>query len=336
MKFETTLVGYKTRFPLSGCLTLPDELDTPVPAVVFVHGAGPATMDGAIGNIKMFRDLSEELAEEGIASLRYDKRTHTYGMNAKQAPKSIYEETIEDAVRAIKLLQLDERIDKNRIFLVAHSLGATAAHRIDEAADHACAGFVLLALSPLPLHEVVLMQLEKSMENANFLAKRVINKQYKKFKNQFSQIDEVSDEEAKKIKCLGDIRLYYFKDLARIKPLDHLKADDRPTLILQGGKDFQTTPDHFSIIEDALEEKENVECKVYPDLNHAFVEARYDDIAMAHQEYTEERPVDDEVCEDIIDFIHEYSHEETETSSNSSDEPDAASNETASTDDTTA
>ncbi len=248
MKFETTLVGYKTKNPLSGCITLPDGIETPVPAVVFVHGAGPATMDGAIGNIKMFRDLSEELAEEGIASIRYDKRTHTYGMNAKEAPESVYEETIEDAKRAIMLLQHDERIDSSRIFLVAHSLGASVATRIDEAADHACAGFVLLALSPIPLHKVILIQLEKSMEQANFLAKRILNKQYKKFKEQFSQIDEVSDEEAKKIKCLGAITLYYFKDLARINPVDALKEDERPMLILQGGKDFQNTPDHFQLL----------------------------------------------------------------------------------------
>ncbi|MCD6103170.1 MAG: DUF3887 domain-containing protein, partial [Thermotogaceae bacterium] len=63
---------------LKGTTTVPKGTDS-FPIVVFVHGSGPADRDETIGLNKPFRDLAWGLASMGIASLRYDKRTYTYG-----------------------------------------------------------------------------------------------------------------------------------------------------------------------------------------------------------------------------------------------------------------
>ena len=101
MKTETITVGSHSEYPLSGTLTLPDNLNHPVPAVVLVHGSGASDQDEKVGKLKPFRDLSEGLAVNGIASLRYDKRTFVHARKMmKQGQITIYDETIEDAVKA--------------------------------------------------------------------------------------------------------------------------------------------------------------------------------------------------------------------------------------------
>lgn len=51
---------------LAGSLLLPRS-EVPVPAVVFVHGAGRQTWES-------YRELGEYFASQGIAALIYDKR----------------------------------------------------------------------------------------------------------------------------------------------------------------------------------------------------------------------------------------------------------------------
>ena len=73
---EPIVVGKDTKYPLKGILTFPEHADSPVPAVVFVHGSGSSNMDEKVGKLTPFKDLAEGLAKHGIASIRYDKRSH--------------------------------------------------------------------------------------------------------------------------------------------------------------------------------------------------------------------------------------------------------------------
>ena len=64
---------------LPGTLTLPNgdgqATGKGVPAVVLVHGSGPHDRDETVGPNKPFLDIARGLAEQGIAVLRYEKRT---------------------------------------------------------------------------------------------------------------------------------------------------------------------------------------------------------------------------------------------------------------------
>ena len=46
---------------------------------------------------------------------------------------TVYEETMEDAVAAVRLLREDARIDAGRVFIVGHSLGGMLAGQIETA-----------------------------------------------------------------------------------------------------------------------------------------------------------------------------------------------------------
>ncbi len=62
---------------LPGTLTIPNDGES-FPGVVLVHGSGPNDRDETIGPNKIFQDLAWGLASQGVAVLRYDKRTLEY------------------------------------------------------------------------------------------------------------------------------------------------------------------------------------------------------------------------------------------------------------------
>lgn len=306
MKRESIIVGKGTNYPLHGLLTLPDDTTKPVPAVVFVHGSGASNRDEKVGKLTPFKDLAEGLAAHGIASVRYDKRSFAYGRKMlKEKNITVKEETIEDAVRATQLLRKDPRIDRNRIFIVGHSMGAMLAPRIDAQGGNYC-GLILMAGSPYKLEDIILRQNQQAMGGLNKLLQWIAAFQVKKLKKTFAGLYDLTDEEAKKRKFAGGTTLYYFKEMGEHPAPGFLKLSRKPLLILQGEKDFQASAAvDFTGYQTLLEGHDNATFKLYPGLNHAFVPALSDDINKARKEYAEERHIGDEVIGDIARWILE-------------------------------
>lgn len=222
-------------YRLPALLTVP-EGPGPFAAVVLVHGSGPNDMDETIGPNKPFRDIAEGLAERGIASLRYVKRTKQYG--GKLPPGILlWEETVEDALSAVALMRTQPKIDGKRVFVVGHSLGAYAAPRIGRA-DAGIAGLVLLAGPARPFEEVLdeqLRYLQVPAERAEAM-KRAIPKAY-------------------------------MEDLAA-DPVAVARGLKMPMLILQGERDYQVTMEDFARWR--VLEGPRVRLKSYPAMNHLF------------------------------------------------------------------
>ena len=124
---------------LRGTLSLPVG-DGPFAAVLLVHGSGPNDRDETIGPNKPFRDIAWGLASQGIAVLRYDKRTKVYGEKMKDlgliATISVKEEVVDDVLAAVALmLHSIPQLNPQRIFVLGHSLGGYLAPRIGAAED---------------------------------------------------------------------------------------------------------------------------------------------------------------------------------------------------------
>ena len=203
---------------------------------------------------------------------------------------------------AAQLLKEDARVDSGRVFILGHSMGAMLASRIDaEGAD--ARGLILMAGTPYRLEEVVLKQLKQSGGSSSVL-KWITGLEYKIFSKKFAGLYEMSDEEARKKKFAGSLTLYYFKEMGQKTAADYLLENEKPALILQGGKDFQVLPDDdFKKFQELLAGRPNTVFKLYPGLNHVFVEAIYSDIMKAKQEYSTERHIGDEVISDIAEFV---------------------------------
>ena len=304
---ETIIVGKGTEYPLKGILTLPDDTSTPVAAVVLVHGSGSSNMDEKVGKLTPFRDISEGLAELGIASIRYDKRSFAHGFRLirdKSQPVTVKTETIEDAILATEILKKDKRIDAEKVFIIGHSMGGMLAPRIDsEGGDYR--GLIIMAGTPRRLEEVMTDQLEESLSAMSPLVRKLSEKSVKKLTSKFDGLYNLTDEEAVKVKIGGGTTLYYFKEMGEPPVSYYLEKTDKPMLIMQGEKDFQAKADKdFALYKELLKDRDNVTFILYENLNHAFVDAIYDSVSMAKKEYSTERHIGQTVIKDIAEFIN--------------------------------
>ena len=114
---------------LSGTVLRPERGD-PVPAALLINGSGPLDRDSNMPGqtLDVARALARHLSQHGIASLRYDKR----GVAASPGDylrTGFHEETL-DAQCAIDALRGAAGIDRHKVCVIGHSVGATIAIRL--------------------------------------------------------------------------------------------------------------------------------------------------------------------------------------------------------------
>ncbi|MFD1414360.1 alpha/beta hydrolase [Oceanobacillus jeddahense] len=285
-------------YPLQGKLTLPAEGEGPYPAVVLVQGSGGSDMNEAIFKYRPFQDIAYGLAEEGIAVLRYDKRTYTHGekMAEELGPAiTVKEETIDDAVEAAGLLQDDERIRTDQVYIGGNSLGGIVAPRIDEEAD--TAGMIILAGSPRPLWEILYDQ------QINLLPES-LRDQAEEFRDLAESFQDMAPEEAMEYD-LGGMSGYYFHEMDQYDVGQIALDSNKPLLILQGEADFQVTLENdFAAWQDIFENEPQATLKSYPNLNHLFILSQGENKGTV-EEYNIPGHVEEQVIKDMSDWIHE-------------------------------
>ncbi|MBQ8536879.1 MAG: alpha/beta fold hydrolase [Clostridia bacterium] len=263
-------VGEETAYPLPGILTLPRE-GTNLPLAVLVHGSGPNDRNESVGATQLFRDLAHALACQGIASLRYDKRTYVHGASFTQeqlAALTVQEETIEDALRAAELAKTFESIDPKNIWIIGHSLGAMLAPRIVREGEGLFAGMVLLSGSPKTLLEIMINQNQAAVDT---LSGQVKDQQQSLLDAYISDAQRVLalDKDQVYGETIFGQPAYYFWEMERYDTAELLKKIDVPSLIINGGSDFQVTDaDGIFAWKDALLSSSNIELVYEPDLNH--------------------------------------------------------------------
>jgi uncharacterized protein len=269
---QAVTVGAGTEWPLPATLTLPVGAG-PFPAVVLVHGSGPNDRDETVGPNKPFQDLAWGLATQGIAVLRYDKRTrvHPQKMMALQS-FTVKDETIDDARAAVALLRRTPGIEPKRIFVLGHSLGGMLVPRIGLAAPDQIAGFIVLAGATRPLEDEWVRQYEYLYG----LDGQITPKEQAEldgYKQQAARIKQLTAADAANSKeQLLFAPPAYWLDLRGYFPPDVALKLKQPFLILQGERDYNVTMDAFHDWQHALGGRTNVTFKSYPKLDHLFLE----------------------------------------------------------------
>jgi len=255
-------------FTLKGILTLPKKGDH-FPVVILVHGSGPEDKDETIKDNKPFKDLAYGLAANGIATLRYDKRTYIYGIKSAADPTklTVKEETVDDAVSALKLAQTFKEIDPKKIFLLGHSLGAMCAPRIAKA-EPFVAGIIMMAGNARPFEDLLAEQmayvlpLQMPKKKADSLI-AIVNKQVSKIKS-----GVYSDSTSR---AFFGVPPSYWKDLKSYDQVATARSLTAKMLILQGEKDYQVTMTDFNLWKLGLASKNNVTFISYPGVFHLFM-----------------------------------------------------------------
>ena len=256
---------------LPGTLSIPGG-DGPFAAVLLVHGSGPQDRDETIPPNKPFRDLAWGLASQGIAVLRYDKRTKVYAASlaGERDTLTVKEEVIDDALAALAFLRDRLEIDAQQIFVLGHSLGGYLAPRLG-AADPGIRGLIILAGSARPLEDVILDQMTYVLSLS--MPDPVIRQQQLALLKK--QVNLVKDSNRLPTAAAADLPLgvpaAYWLDLNAYQPEKVVQTLQQPMLFLLGEADYQVTRDDFQIWQDALAGRDDVQFITYPGLSHLFM-----------------------------------------------------------------
>lgn len=291
---------------LPGTLALPKG-DAPAkgwPAIVLVHGSGAHDRDETIGPNRPFLDIARGLAAQGVAVLRYEKRSKARPQDYADGTITIDSETTDDAVAALQALRKAPGIDPSRVFVLGHSQGAMMAPRI---AAHAAqvgaplAGIVLLAAPSRKLLDILVEQ-----------------------QRRIAVLDDghTSPEEAAAIANLerqvalvragGDIApedsplkqpATYWRSTDAVDPVAEAKADALPMLVLQGARDIQVVDADWQGWKAAFHADPGVTFKLYPALNHLGIAGEGDGNLA---EYSKPGHVDAQLIGDVAAWVNAH------------------------------
>lgn len=196
---------------LSAAITLPEQTKSkPVPGVLFCHGF----TGNRIETRRLFVLLSRQLAQAGIASLRFDYRGS--GESSGNFEDFAVLEYIADAMEALQWLQKNAKIDRKRIGVLGFSLGGCVASYLAGKVPEALKVLVLWA--PVASGKAVF---------EHIYHKRLTQHHYTLESRKPFIIDLEGFPVSSK----------FLRNLVRLKPVNQLKQVNCAVLICQGSAD---------------------------------------------------------------------------------------------------
>ncbi len=281
---------------LPGTLAMPKG-DGPFPAVVLVHGSGAHDRDETIGPNKPFLDIARGLAAQGIAVLRYEKRSKARPQDFAGGHVGVDDETTNDAVLAVDALRKAEGIDPKRVFVLGHSQGGMMAPRIAAVSGHV-AGLVLMAAPARPLLDIVIEQNRRmavlddgKTSDAERDAIAVLTEQVRQTR------DPLTDPATKTV--LGQ-PVGYWRSIDAVDAVADAQSVALPMLVLQGARDIQVVDADWGRWRGAFHADKRVEFKLYEKLNHLGIAGEGDGNLA---EYNVPGHVDATLVDDVANWI---------------------------------
>ncbi len=277
---------------LQGTLTLPDGTQ-PVPGVLILAGSGPVNRDGNLPGATndSLKLLAHGLAEQGVASLRIDKR----GIGGSRAAGPREDELkfggyVDDAVAWLGILRAEKRI--SRLVLLGHSEGGLVATLAAQRAD--VSQLILVAGASEPAPRIIERQLSAAGVSAS------LQEELKRIAASLSNgkpVSDVPDELAALYRPSVQTYLASWFPLDPSKELAKIKA---PVLIVQGTNDLQIGVDDAKRL---LAARPGSKLVLVDGMNHVLKTAPLEQIANLQTYAIPDMPLAPALLPAILSFI---------------------------------
>lgn len=219
---------------------------------VLIHGSGSIDRDGNIpGGFSTYKEIAEFLSSNGIAAIRFDKRSSikecALKMNHAQFTYKIF---VKDVVNVIKFAQSQPELSGLPTILVGHSQGVNFGSEI--AADKLAKvdGLVLIAgLGRYAIDETIIRQLKGHLKNPQLPEET--RKQYEKLIADgevfFQKVRSGNYQEQDFF--MGAFAPFWDEYIAFTASGSQIAKDaELPTLVLQGSEDTNVTKEDFDAL----------------------------------------------------------------------------------------
>lgn len=271
-----------------GTLTVPQNTEG-APLVILIQGSGPTDRNGNQSMMKndSSKKIAHKLAENGIASFRFDKRIF------KMSKLNIKEEDlkIEDFVKDVEdiLAYFKAQDTYKKIIVAGHSegslIGALAAKEIAD-------GFISLAGAGRNIDEIIVEQLGKQSEELSENARKA-----------FKEIEKTGKATEFSPFLASIFRPSVQPFMASWMKYDPAKVISQleiPVLIINGTYDIQVDVKDAELLKAAKPEAELVLIK---DMNHIFREIKGETLENTKAYNEPNRPLHPELIPVMVDFI---------------------------------
>jgi len=301
-------------FPGVGGVTLAGTLIIPahksgakVPGVIIVAGSGPVDRNGNEGTAfatNLYSQLADQLAQQGIASLRYDKR----GVGASTSfplPKdpnnptpaeiktiqdfAAWDNYVEDAKATLNYLQLQPEIDPAHTALIGHSEGSIIAGQVavmTSGLAHPPAALVLISAPGRPIDVILREQIAHQLAAQPTIPAAFVLNKYDEIIASLRQTGKPSVAAFADLKANSQVPPQLTQNLAtlfiayndefwqgelKVDPAATLKRYPGPVLILQGASDVQVfATEDTPLLDSALKSRtpDDHQTTIIPNTSH--------------------------------------------------------------------
>jgi uncharacterized protein len=283
---------------LPGTLTLPANYRSQIPVALIVAGSGPTDRNGnsvgplrAQNNSNLYAILAWQLADAGIASVRYDKRVIGENLSRIDVAQTSIDDFIADAIAGARKLLADRRF--SRVVLIGHSEGAELVlQAVNRGAP--ASGIVMLAGAGRPISVVLREQLSRQLPPEELV----------RWDSAFARY--VRGEDATDVlpglrSLLLPVNRHFMQSWIKYDPPAEIARVKVPVLIIQGGRDVQVSEADARALKAAHPSADLV---VIPAANHLFRAATTSDAMSQRALYTDPTiPIVPELAMTIADWI---------------------------------
>lgn len=272
-----------------GTLLVPEKIER-MPLVILIQGSGPVNRDGNAPMMKNngMRKIGEALAENGIASFRFDKRIFKMDKLKLREENLSFDDFVADVVAIVDHFKNEESFSK--IIVAGHSEGALigllAAQRTEADA------YVSLAGAGRPIDQIIVEQLLKQSEELSANAG-----------NAFEEIrahGETSNYSPYLESVFRPSVQPYLASWMKYDPAEEILKLNIPVLLVNGSFDLQVDVEDAENLKEALPA---AQLAILENMNHIFREIKGESLENTKAYNEPNRPLHPELIPLLLDFI---------------------------------
>lgn len=274
-----------------GTLTVPTSGEAK-DLVIFIQGSGPVDRNG---NAPMNKNdgakkMARALAENNIASFRYDKRIFKMDELKIQEKDLRVEDFVKDAEAIIDHFRSENQFEN--IIIAGHSEGSLIGML---AAKGKADAFISLAGAGEPIDNIIVEQINKQAPSLAENARKALDEI--KANGQTSSYNPMLQSLFR-----PDVQPY-MNSWMKYDPAKEIKELAMPVLIINGTSDVQVDAKEAELLKQA---KPDAKLVILDNMNHIFREIESKDLLVNTKSYNEPNlPLHSELIPTITDFIKE-------------------------------
>lgn len=275
---------------IEGTLLVPESKNK-VPLVLIIAGSGPTDRDGNNPVMKnnSLKMLAEGLVENGIASVRYDKRGIGESKNAGVSESELrFEHYVQDAQAWVDFLRKDSRFSE--IIVLGHSEGSLIG--MIAAQNPEVDKFISLAGVGTPAGEIIREQLKPQPPFVLEQSLPILEK--------LEKGETVAEVPPMLFSLFRPSVQPYLISWFRYDPRQELAKLNKPVLIIQGTTDLQVGVADAEKLANATK---RAELRILEGMNHILKEAESDRAKNIATYSMADLPLKTDLVKSVIEFI---------------------------------